>query len=59
MRVQGLLAWSNDSSRGLETGVAGSRLARTCKLALRRCASKIWVPCRGGLDGMENNVQSL
>ena len=27
-------------------GVAGSRLARICELALSWCASKIWVLCR-------------
>ena len=35
----------------VDQGVAGSCLARICDLALRRCASKIWDPCRD-LDGM-------
>ena len=40
-------------SHGLETKeVGGSRLGRTCELALRRCANKRWVPCRD-LDGMK------
>ena len=35
----------------LRPRVGVSRLARICELALRRCASKRWVPCRH-LDGM-------
>ena len=39
------LVWSSGQSRGLRNrGVAGSRLARICEFALRRCARKRWVP---------------
>ena len=45
------VSWNTDRDNalsytylGLESWT-GSMLARTCKLAFRRCASKIWIPC--------------